>query len=213
MRACWMFMILLSCSLRTKSQSIRKDQLKIECVPANGNVSVPCPESAKGTDVTFELIKDDKVISNHRCNPDNNTCQCKPPCTRVGVELHQKKNTSVSFMLTGVNASSHGIYRCEATVTYPPPLRTEHSTLLSLVLVEGHQYQCPGGDQNNGFLWLWILGLVLCGIYSVIVTIIASIIWVKWRRSDSQSDYMNTKPKATRNRKKRGFQNPIPRHF
>ncbi|TDG96228.1 hypothetical protein EPR50_G00237660 [Perca flavescens] len=116
-------------------------------------------------------------------------------------------------MLTGVNANSYGFYRCELIITYLPPLRTKQSTSRILVLVEGHQCQSPSGDQNNGFLWIWILVLVLFGIYSLIVTIIASIIWVKWRRSDSQSDYMNTKPKATRNRKKRGFQNPIPRHF
>ncbi|XP_078100215.1 uncharacterized protein LOC144513028 [Sander vitreus] len=217
MRACWMFMILLSCRLShsTESPGICKNQLNMDCVPVNGNVSVPCPEF-EGEDVTFELHKDDKVIY-LTCNPDgNNRSLCKPPYTRVGIEHHQKKeNKSVSFMLTGVNASSYGIYRCDRIITFPPPLTTVQSTLWILVLVEGHQCSNPkrGGDQNNGFLWIWILGLVLFGIYSLTVTIIATIIWVKWRRSDSQSDYMNTKPKETRNCKKRGFQNPIPRHF
>ncbi|XP_032362650.1 uncharacterized protein si:dkey-1h24.6 [Etheostoma spectabile] len=224
MRACWMFMILLSCSLSraTKSQSIPKDRLEIVCVPANDNVSVPCPE-LEGEDVTFKLFKEDKMIYNHTYNAEkNNASHGKPPYTRVGVELHQnKENKPDSFMLTGVNASSYGIYRCEYVVTYPPPLKTVPSTLRILLLVEGDHckfnktYSKPttGEDQKNGFLWVWILALVLFGIYSLIVTIIASIIWVKWRGSDSQSDYMNTKPKATRNRKKRGFQNPIPRYF
>ncbi|XP_034720662.1 uncharacterized protein si:dkey-1h24.6 [Etheostoma cragini] len=223
MRACWMFTILLSCSLShtTKSERNCEDQLNIVCVPANDNVPVPCPD-LEGEDVTYELFKEDKMIYNHTYKTEkNNVSHSKPPYTRVGVELHQnKKNKPDSFILTGVNASSYGIYRCEYIVKYPPPLKTVPSTVRILLLVEGHHckfnktYSKPiTGDQKNGFLWIWILALVLFGIYSLIVTIIASIIWVKWRGLDSQSDYMNTKPKAARNRKKRGFQNPIPRYF
>lgn len=39
----------------------------------------------------------------------------------------------------------------------------------------------------------------------------AAVLQAKMRRVDSQSDYMNTKPRAPR--KKRGVQNPVPRYF
>ncbi|XP_044043977.1 T-cell-specific surface glycoprotein CD28 isoform X2 [Siniperca chuatsi] len=78
-----------------------------------------------------------------------------------------------------------------------------------------HNKDCSDSrDQNSVFPWIWILVVLLIIIYSIIVTIIAFINWVKLRRTDSQSDYMNTKPRAPRDRKKkRGVQTPIPRHF
>ncbi|XP_029305445.1 uncharacterized protein LOC115019885 isoform X2 [Cottoperca gobio] len=194
--------------------------LKTLCVPAGDNVPVPCP-NVTAEDVTFNLLKDDEVIHNHTCIRDKTSQTCKSQKTRVAVELHGE-NISVTFMLPGVNASSYGVYRCEGIVMFPPPYKKVSSTVLILVLVEGHQCKFnkdhskpkTGGDQKDGFLWIWILGLVLLGIYSVTVTVIAGVILVKWRRSDSQSDYMNTKPKAPRDRKKKGWvQHPIPRHF
>ncbi|XP_031707667.1 T-cell-specific surface glycoprotein CD28 [Anarrhichthys ocellatus] len=222
MRACWVLMMLLSCRLfhTTKFQDACKDQIQIVCVPAGDNVSVPCPKLT-GQHVTFDLYQDDEVIYNQMYIRDKQAPTCKPRYTRAGVEVRENTdNESFSFTLTGVNANSYGIYRCEGTDMFPPPFR--RSTLWMLMLVEGHQCNFnnvsitpkASGDQKDGFLWIWILGLVFLCIYSVIITIIASIIWVNWRRSDSQSDYMNTKPKAHKNRKKnRGVQIPIPRHF
>ncbi|XP_068575593.1 T-cell-specific surface glycoprotein CD28 [Cebidichthys violaceus] len=219
MRACWVFTMLLSCRIShaTKSQDVCKDHIKIVCVPA-GDVSVPCPKLT-GRDVTFDLYKDNKMIYNHTRNPEKQPPNSTPRHSRADVELRENTdNKSFSFTLTGVNASSYGIYGCEGTAKYPPPFI--RSTLWTLVLVEGHQckndYRTPekSGEKKDGFLWIWIVGLVLLCIYSLIITIIACIIWVKWRSSDSQSDYMNTKPKAHKDRKKnRGVQIPIPRHF
>ncbi|XP_074483716.1 T-cell-specific surface glycoprotein CD28 [Sebastes fasciatus] len=214
MRACWMFMILLSCRLShaTKAKCTCND-LKIVCVAAGDDVLVPCP-ILTGEEVTYNLLKDDKVIYNHTTN-------CKPKHTVLGVELRD------IFMLTGVNVSSYGNYSCKVSVMYPPPY-LEACSSCTQVQVEGHQCKLDKVDekpetdeekpetvdQKSGFLWLWILALVVLGVYGVIVTIIAAIIWVKWREADSQSDYMNTKPKASRDRKKkRGVQIPIPRHF
>lgn len=172
--------------------------------------------------MTFSLFKEEEVIYNHTCIRGKNATNCEPPYTRVGVELREDtENKSASFKLTGVNAISYGIYRCVAIVNFPPPLRKVPSALRILVRVEGHQCKITDkgspkdpitdGDQKDGSLWIWIPVLVVLGIYSLIVTIISC---VNWSRLDSQSDYMNTKPKAPRDRKKkRGVQIPVPRHF
>ncbi|XP_059183713.1 T-cell-specific surface glycoprotein CD28 [Centropristis striata] len=228
MKACWMFMILLSCRLSraTDSHSICacKEQLKIVCVPPGHNVSVPCPKLID-KEVTLYLYKEEELFYDRTCTPDKNTANCKSQYTSEYVELHENtENKSVNFMLTRVNASSYGIYRCERVIVYPPPLLKEESTLRILLRVEGHQCKvsktspptnkpAEGEPQNQDPLWVWVLGLALAVLYGVTVTIIAVIIRVKWSRSDSQSDYMNTKPKAGRDhKKKRGVQNPLP-HF
>ncbi|XP_054479948.1 T-cell-specific surface glycoprotein CD28 [Anoplopoma fimbria] len=224
MRACWMFLMLLSCRLShaTKSQNIcnNNNQIKIVCVPAGEDVSVSCPKFKKDDEVIFSLYKDNEVIFNHTCVGKKDAPNCKPQYTRAGVEMRENTdNTSFSFMLTRVNASSYGIYGCEGVCMYPPPL--VEITLWIMLLVDGHQCNFKENrtpettrDQRDEFIWIWILGLALLCLYSLIITAIASIIWVKWRRSDSQSDYINTKPKAHRDRKKKkGVQIPIPRHF
>lgn len=208
-------MILLSCRLShaTKDKCPCND-LRIVCVAAGDYVLVPCP-NLTGEEVTYKLFKDDEVIYNHTCLHEKDT-------TNMGVGLRD------SIMLIGVNVSSYGIYSCMVSVMYPPPYLKACSSCTQ-VQVEGHQCKLNNvvekpetddekpetvGDQKSEFLWLWILALVLLGVYGLTVTIIAAIIWVKWKGADSQSDYMNTKPKASRDRKKkRGVQIPIPRHF
>lgn len=112
------------------------DQPEIVCVPPGHNVAVPCPKPP-GQEVKFTLLQDEEIIYNQTYDR-RNALNYKPPYTRAGVELHENAdNKSVSFMLTGVNASSRGIYRCESQVMYPPPLRTLSSVLRVLVLVEG----------------------------------------------------------------------------
>ncbi|KAK5891223.1 hypothetical protein CgunFtcFv8_018499 [Champsocephalus gunnari] len=212
MKACWMFMILLSCRL---SQADKTQQLKMICVPFGGDAPVPCPELNQ-RDATLNLIKNEESISKQKRISSGNTTW-KPP-TKAEVELHEnREHKSVHFMLTGVNASSFGLYRCEATVFHPPPIETMPSTVFILVQVEGHQCSLntkAGGGQTDGLLWIWILGLVVLSIYGVTATIIAGIFWVRWRSSESHTDYMNTKPKAPRDRRKNKWvQNPGPRHF
>ncbi|KAM8904111.1 T-cell-specific surface glycoprotein CD28 isoform 2-T2 [Spinachia spinachia] len=175
------------------------DQIKTVCVPVGVEVSVPCPNST-GQEVIFNLYKDDEEICEHVCN-------------KAGMK--QGKDDK-SFTLTVVNASSNGMYGCQRTVTYPPPLTK--STLWIIVHVEGHQCNVQEGpstaEARDRFLWIWILGLVLLCSYSLIITIIASIVWVKWRSLNCQNDYMNTKPKANKDRRKKmGVQIPSLRHF
>ncbi|TKS66336.1 T-cell-specific surface glycoprotein CD28 [Collichthys lucidus] len=204
MSACWVFVFLVGCRLSHATPSPTSecsDQLRKVCVPVGGNVTVPCPVS-DNSESSFNLFHADERIYNHTCS------HC-----HAGVELHTE-NKSASFKLIGVNSSSFGIYRCEGTVMYPPPLIKRNKR--TLVLIEGQQCnkvcRTTKVEPNCGYHWIWILTLV--STYSITITIVAISIWIKLRRTDSQSDYMNTKPKPPRDRKKkRGVQNPIPRHF
>lgn len=98
------------------------DQLRSVCVPVGANVTVPCPVS-DNSESSFNLFHADERIYNHTCS------HC-----HAGVELHTE-NKSASFKLIGVNSSSSGIYRCEGTVMYPPPLIKRNKR--TLVLIEG----------------------------------------------------------------------------
>lgn len=100
-------------------------------------MSVPCPESP-GNEVTFTLFKDQEMIYNRTRSHEDNATNSRPPYSRVGIVLHvNTENESAHFWLTGVNASSLGVYRCEGIVTFPPPLLKKTSDLRVLVLVKG----------------------------------------------------------------------------
>ncbi|XP_068165386.1 uncharacterized protein si:dkey-1h24.6 [Antennarius striatus] len=216
----WMLLILVGCrlshNLHTENSCACKDLLKTVCVSAGDNVSVPCPNS-DGEDVKFKLLHGGEVVSNYKCTKKE--LNCKPLFSMEGVELRENAdNTSVGFMLSGVTASSHGIYRCQGLVSVPPPMMTRESDLRVLVLVKGHQCEqiCRSNqtdeEQRGELTWIWIVASV--SIYSVIITIIAIFVSVKLRRTDPQTDYMNTKPKVPRGRRKnKGVRNPIPHHF
>lgn len=221
MSACLVFTILMGYRLShaAESQNICAGNETLETfnVSAGGNVAVPCPQLT-GEHLKFNLLKQQKVIYTHSSHK-NNVSKSDSPYTREDVEMHENKDNK-SFRLTGVNNSHHGIYRCEGTVMYPPPLVKAYGSRI-LVLVEGHQgIDCkncnvPETVQLSVSLWIWIVvgGLI---IYSITVTVIAIISLVKLRRTDSQSDYMNTKPRAPRgHNKKRGAGTHIglPRHF
>ncbi|XP_026157701.1 uncharacterized protein LOC113127392 isoform X2 [Mastacembelus armatus] len=224
MRVCWMFMILLGCRLShaTESQNTCpcNVELKTVCIPGSESVHVPCPNVTAG-EVRFELFKDDNETSHFVCNFQNNTWNCSGKPNQQGMKLQKNsEHKSFSFILDGLTDSSQGVYTCQGTVTYPPPLKTVPSTLRVRVLKEGNQCKCnnainkPDDNIKHEFHWAWILVVVLLIVYSLTVTIIAFVTWVKLQRVDSHSDYMNTKPRASRDRrKKKGVQNPIPRHF
>ncbi|XP_062270680.1 uncharacterized protein si:dkey-1h24.6 [Scomber scombrus] len=219
MSVCWMFVILLGCRLlhasQSQSTSICKHKLKTVCIPDKHNVSIPCPDMT-GEDFGYTLFKDEKVIHNHTCSLGKNALNCKLN-TSMGVLL--ERNNSSAFILTGVTAENYGIYRCEGMVTYPPPYINDASALRILVLVQGYQCKvkpapCEIKHVVHRLHWIWISVVVVTCIYSIVVTIIAVLNYIKLRHSDSQSDYMNTKPRAPKDRKrKRGLENPIPRHF
>ncbi|KAM8722157.1 uncharacterized protein AB9X84_004897 [Acanthopagrus schlegelii] len=215
MSARWVFVILACCRLSHASQPQASracyDRLTTVCVSAGENVYVPCPNTV-GEVVTYNLFQNEDLVYNQTCNPGACTAQYT---STVGLQ-ENTENKSVSFVLSVVNASSHYVYRCERKVSFPPPFKTEPSDLI-LVLVEGHHCNITTETpvrtvQYCGFYWILIVAIV--SLYSVIATVIAIFNWVKLRRTDSQSDYMNTKPKPARDRrKKRGVQNGFPRHF
>ncbi|XP_018516444.1 T-cell-specific surface glycoprotein CD28 isoform X1 [Lates calcarifer] len=205
MSVCWMFMVLLACmashaaqsqSTCTCSEKFTK-QITI-CSPSTETVYVPCPNMTADI-MTFTLLKDEEIISNQTCNKEQDAQNC----------------TLVRFSLNEMTHRSSGIYRCEGRSIFPPPSIKVQSDLRIRIHV-GHHKNCTGINHkkcDNPFLWIWILVVVLLSIYSISVTIIAFRFWVKLRKTDS-SDYMNTKPRAQRDRrKKKGVQNPIPRHF
>lgn len=101
-------------------------------------MSVPCPWS-RAEQLKFNLLQDGRIIyKHHTCSNGGNAPDCEPNNTRMGVEVQENtENKSVSFLLTGVNASSHGIYRCEGIVMFPPPLVSVPSDLGILVLIRG----------------------------------------------------------------------------
>uniref|UniRef100_A0A671WLL7 Immunoglobulin subtype domain-containing protein n=1 Tax=Sparus aurata TaxID=8175 RepID=A0A671WLL7_SPAAU len=244
MSARWVFMILACCRLSHADQPHQGsracyDALKTVCVSAGENVSVPCPKIKERAElVTFNLFQNMEQVYNHTCSPG--------ACTVTKMGLHENtENTSVSFVLSGVNASDHALYRCEMKHAFPPPLITEAGDLI-LVLVKGNYsskqntsnlcartvqstesslcsflpgHQCnrtpevtvTAAEQYCGFYWILILALV--SLYSIIATVLAIFNCVKLRRTDSQSDYMNTKPLPARDRRKKRIQNPFPRHF
>ncbi|XP_026216966.1 T-cell-specific surface glycoprotein CD28-like [Anabas testudineus] len=216
MSVCWMLMVLLGCRLSHASQP----QSSCHC-PCNEElrntselhreVLVPCP-NVTANEMAFSLIKDETMISNIRCNRENKTFNCTPS---QGVIVHQNTQDGlVSFILTD---SSQGLYRCKGEVLFPPPYREVPSEVRIRIFVKGLRCECNKEAEkgsNSGVLWIWIMVVVVLIIYSLTVTITAFLIWIKLRRTDSQSDYMNTKPRAPRERKKRkGVQYPVARYI
>lgn len=208
-------MILMGCrsSHAAESTCVCNDEPRPVCVPPGADVDVPCPK-VTADDVTFNLFVGDEMMNNHS---RIHGVECISSTGRVLCELHtNNENKSASFRLLKVNASSQGIYRCEGTIMYPPPLKYVHS---DKVLVQVQGYQCEKACTNItivaepqcGFHWMLVSGVT--SLYSVTVTIVAIILWVKLRKTDSQSDYMNTKPRATRDRKKNRQKPFVQRHF
>uniref|UniRef100_H2T9I9 CD28 molecule n=1 Tax=Takifugu rubripes TaxID=31033 RepID=H2T9I9_TAKRU len=203
--AIWLYSFRDKKSIGGYENANRKNRLNTVCVPVGGNVNVPCPNSS-AEDIKFSLFKDGECVHHHTQISGATTPNQNTSTNPVGVEYPSAN--SPNFTITGVNASSHGIYTCEVTEMFPPPLMTLYSDLRILVLIEGHQ--CSAKDKNPtirenqtcGCGWMWIFALVI-GSYSVTVTIGAIIIWVKWRREDSQSDYINTISKTTRYNKRK----------
>uniref|UniRef100_A0A3P8VPD4 CD28 molecule n=2 Tax=Cynoglossus semilaevis TaxID=244447 RepID=A0A3P8VPD4_CYNSE len=223
MRVCWMLVIVLGCSWSEASKSLGKDcgnvQLRSFCSICNTPVLVPCP-NITAAEMVFKLFKDQEYLSNISCIHSNSTLTCELSKTSADIQVqkHQQEK-SVSFLLTGVTDSSQGIYGCEGTKKFPPPMITVQSDVRIQVL-QGHICKCkensrPSGEDPQFRLdLLLIILVVLLSIYSIIFTIIAVVQWVKQRSTDSHNDYINTKPRAPQDRKRnKGVQKPVPRHF
>ncbi|XP_008299938.1 T-cell-specific surface glycoprotein CD28 homolog [Stegastes partitus] len=230
MGLCWILIILLGCGLSraTESTCNCEDEPEIHYVSANGSISftVPCP-NVTGEDLTFVLRKGKEVIYNHTFTGEEKSQNHKPLHGRLDVKPYRdKENKFVAFNVTEATAASHGIYSCRAIKVFPPPYITE---IAQRILIVDEEIHCPRSEKNNSqittpeqqdlretpsYPWIWILVVAVLGTYSLAVTIFASVNWMKLKNTDSQSDYMNTKPRAHRgNKKKRGVQNPIPRYL
>uniref|UniRef100_A0A3Q1F5S6 T-cell-specific surface glycoprotein CD28-like n=1 Tax=Acanthochromis polyacanthus TaxID=80966 RepID=A0A3Q1F5S6_9TELE len=217
MGLCWMLIILLGCRLSqaTPSKCTCDDETVIYFVPENGSihVRVPCP-NVTGEELMFFLHKDQEVIYNH-------TYREEISHGRLDVKLDKDgENRTVGFILTQATTESQGSYNCKATKRYPPPYLEKRGQGI-LLLDERFRFQ-PGNTPTEGpaveeiqsFPWIWITAVALLSTYSLVVTVLALVSWMKLKKTDCQSDYMNTKPRAPRgNKKKRGVQNPIPRYF
>ncbi|KAM7375117.1 hypothetical protein PAMA_014278 [Pampus argenteus] len=181
MSVCWVFMILLGCRLShaspSESLSPCNYQLKTMHVLAGHNVSLPCPK-LKGELMNFRLFKDDEEIN---LNASTSVRELK-------------HNGSTSFILSGVNASSRGIYRCEGRVTFPPP--SLKNNLMILLLIEGHQ--CNYSETKTvehqvvGLHWIWISVIVVLCIYSIVITVIALVNHVSMQRSFLMNSWIIT---------------------
>lgn len=122
--------------------------LKTVCVPAGDNVLVPCPDSTR-EDMKYDVYRNNEIIFTYNYNRGSNGSMSGPLFVRVGMKPYQNaKDTLVGFMLTRVNISSRGIYRCEGTVTYPPPLLPLPSQQWILVLIEGKYSYHQGSIYN-----------------------------------------------------------------
>lgn len=110
------------------------DRLNTVCVPVGGNVSIPCQNSS-AEDIKFSLFKDGECVHHHTRISGTTTPNQNTSTNPAGVEYPSENSLYVT--ITGVNASSHGIYRCEVTVMFPPPLITLYSDAGILVLIEG----------------------------------------------------------------------------
>lgn len=211
-----MFMCLLVCksSYGTQDQSDSKCDwrgLKLHD-SSNDNVTVTCPLILpKDEEISFYLLKDKDMIYTHTC---------KQNCTGAkgdAVELHT--NGSHWFFTVKLGHNIRGLYRCNITKAYPPPLTKDYGDPV-LVIEFPDQCQKPPCNPTRvtpntcqEFPWIWVMVIAIVSIYSVTVTIIALFNWLKLKNTENQSDYMNTKPRAPRDRKKKkGLQN-IQRHF
>ncbi|XP_058478556.1 T-cell-specific surface glycoprotein CD28 [Solea solea] len=210
MTLCWMSLMLLSCSF----SSVALSHSTCSC---NVSIEVQCPNMTK-KEMTFDLFRDGDIISQVKCVREKNaTMKCERQPQRAGVDLREDRHhNSVSFLVT---KSRCGLYQCEGTVVFPPPMLKVPSVLRIKVL-EGLPCTCsedggnPGDDPNQRLVWIWIVVVAFLSIYGVTVTAIAVVYWVKLRNTDAHSDYINTKPRVSRERrKKKGVQKPIPRHF
>ncbi|KAK2880333.1 T-cell-specific surface glycoprotein CD28 [Channa argus] len=212
----WIFVILLCSKLShaTHSHSTNTCDEKREpmCEPGKEEVHVPCP-NISALEITLRLYKDHEVLFNLTCNLVDNKWNCPESESMAGVKLHEKL---VSFILYGLTGKNQGIYKCEGTAIFPPPIITVPSNVSIHVHMEENNCKCCGIviPENPSSEVMWIVVVALLSTYSLTVTTISLIIWLKMRKTDSQSDYMNTIPRAPKGRRrKRGFQYPIPRHF
>ncbi|KAM4559517.1 uncharacterized protein PAE49_012006 [Odontesthes bonariensis] len=215
MKVCWMFVIFLYYMSSYSAQCLSpnsSNETTTYCAPRQGHVPVfvPCP--TKKGDVTFKLFKNQDLIWSVQesllrgLNPQ--------------LQINEEDN------LTGfnLNGASNTTYKCEAAITFPPPYSKIDGPKIQ-VLVEGEDCTCEPTcntkeesrnkeDIPERTPWIWITVVVLLSTYSLTATIVASVLWFKLQGADSQSDYINTKPIAPRNRKKKKtVQNPAPRYF
>nr|XP_057908185.1 T-cell-specific surface glycoprotein CD28 [Doryrhamphus excisus] len=208
----WVFVILLGLFSGTtpmQSNCPCKCELKTICEHAPATLSVPCPMMT-GEDVSFSLLKDEHVIYNYKCNSTGDILECESNPSS-GVML-QEVNESISFILTGEAASNDGLYRCEGMVTFPPPFRKDTSAVRILVHVEGRRCRDSSVETHlsNELLWSLIAVLGILCVYSIIISIVVCINKASTSQANFHNDYINTKPRDTReHRRQRASRNHL----
>ncbi|CAL8389993.1 unnamed protein product [Boreogadus saida] len=205
--------LLLSCCVRAWDLDNCCTCHVVRCVPAGDLVFVPCPSPSLDADVQFRLEKSEKMahydFDGSRWNRseldaglEENVTMAKRR-TGINVKMHLNKTASdgwARFALVGVAAEDSGLYRCSATVIYPPPGFTGLCNASTVDLrLEGHQCEAPvvcgppGSGPPEG-LWIWIGAVAALGVYALLVTVVASVKIVRVNKDVlNQSEYMNTK--------------------
>lgn len=185
------FLAVWGLCLSSEWSSSCNNNLRTVCVGVSDPVFVPCP-SLDSEDLRFKLFKNQEMMSLSICN-QSDPCQQRSPVPFVS---WTNQSTQLGFTLTVQNQSSHGLYRCEGKSMFPPPVQTKSGPEQVLVLVQGDQCKFsvsdPGSSSDPNPVW--IIALVFSCIYSLFVSVIAVVLWMKRRSAEYQNDYVNTRP-------------------
>ncbi|XP_029557884.1 uncharacterized protein LOC115155418 [Salmo trutta] len=225
----WMPAVLLSLYLSnhvlTEQLPNCKDRpLYIQRVSLHSRVSISCPNMI-GEDLSFHLslnqsLDHTTMLKSNQIHTSSNQADTWAQFYLVDQNLNQ--NLTNPYVFTVNNT---GLYTCIAERMRSPPYQED--SVHTLLIEEkrcltprdplANQDQDSLANQNCAEvpkpLRLWLL-LVGCGflLYSIIITIIAIVLWRKMKMEVSvQSDYMNMKP-GEKTRPKR-VQHPVTGRF
>ncbi|XP_015244423.1 PREDICTED: T-cell-specific surface glycoprotein CD28-like [Cyprinodon variegatus] len=224
----WLLIILLCCTSPNRCDVLSPEQpWDIHCRTAEktNSLYVPCPKIKpenlimdNTTDITITLYRNRIEIYKICTEPSKKNQTIK----QHGVTPQKEHGKFTGFIIKLEGNIEQAVYTCKVEKSYPPPFVTSEGKSV-VVLEEGQGCAnktgtCKKDDSEPRTpqrpIWIWILVVALLCTYSLAVTIAALVIWHKMQDADSQNDYINTKPKAPPNRrKKRGIQHPIPKHF
>ncbi|XP_010891418.1 T-cell-specific surface glycoprotein CD28 [Esox lucius] len=213
MNICWILTILLSLCFSSTANVISYnifDDLHVVQVRVNGTTPVCCPKlkGKNGEERLYTLLLGGSEIRNHSYDIGSNYSETVKEGLRIQVN---KMEYTFKFVLSGITTQQAGVYTCKVQNTYPPPVEDVKEMCQTLVLVQ--DYQGPAGCEGHGDVgWIWKPLFWINLVYGLAVTIIALACCVRLRKGEgTQSDYMNTRPRAPPRvlKKNQGVQHPV----